>query len=143
MHARRARSRTQRQPLVAGVVAAALLLAWAAFAAPAQAAGLFNSHLSRAPYLTDLVLVHVNVNWATDESATTGSLKWGPVTGGVCTLSSTMTATKNAAAITVGTVKEYQWKASPPLPSQGTYCYRPYLGATDLLGSAATPQFTT
>lgn len=149
MHAARARARTARtnrtirQPIVAAVVTVVLLLAAAALAAPAQASGVFSAHLSRAPYLTDLVMVHVNVNWATDQTATTGSLQWGPVSGGVCTLSNTMAATRNSSAITVGAVKEYQWKASPPLPSQGTYCYRPFLASTDLLGSAVSPQFTT
>ena len=35
-----------------------------------------------------------------------------------------MTAARNAASITVGSVKEYQWKAALTLPAQGTYCYR-------------------
>jgi hypothetical protein len=101
--------------------------------------------LDRAPYLTDLALTHVNVNWATDQSASTGSLQWGPVSGGTCTLSQTQTATRSS--ITVGVVPvpvpEYQWKVPLSLPGQGRYCYRPLLGATDLLGTNASPQFQT
>src|SRR5260370_29616335 len=73
--------------LAAGVTAAVLAAAAAAVAsAPAaQAATAFDPHLTRAPYLTDLVALHVNVNWATDQSATTGTMQWGPVTGGART----------------------------------------------------------
>jgi hypothetical protein len=125
-------------------MASVALIAAAAVNMPAaQAATAFNAHLTRAPYLTDLVALHVNVNWATDQSATTGSLQWGPATGGACTLSNTMTAAPNAASITVGSVKEYQWKAALTLPAQGTYCYRPLLAGTDLLAASPSPQFTT
>jgi hypothetical protein len=129
---------------LAGGFAAVIFIATAVAAAPAAQAGVaFNSHLTRAPYLTDLVALHVNVNWATDLSATTGSLQWGPVTGGACTLPNTMTAARNAASITVGSVKEYQWKAALTLPAQGAYCYRPLLAGTDLLAGNPSPQFTT
>jgi fibronectin type III domain protein/calcineurin-like phosphoesterase family protein len=134
---------SRRHRLAAGVVASAALIAAMAHMPVAEAASTFNAHLTRAPYLTDLVGLHVNVNWATDQSATTGSLQWGPVTGGTCTLPNTMTATRNAASITVGTVKEYQWKAALTLPAQGTYCYRPLLAGTDLLAANPSPQFTT
>ncbi|MDQ1475421.1 MAG: acid phosphatase type 7, partial [Actinomycetota bacterium] len=107
--------------------------------ASAASAATFDPHLTRAPYLTDLVGTHVLVNWATDRSTTTGSLRWGAVTGGTCSLTSTQAATR--VSITVGSVLEYQWKASLTLPSQGTYCYRPLLGTTDLLGAGASPQF--
>ena len=76
-----------------------------------------------------------------NQSATTGSLKWGPVSGGTCTLGNTLTATRST--ITVGTVSEYQWKASLNLPSSGTYCYRPLLASTDLLATNSSPQFQT
>jgi Calcineurin-like phosphoesterase len=143
-----ARTIRGRMPLMPGRLAAgitvALLAAGAmANASAAQAATGFDPHLTRAPYLTDLVALHVNVNWATDQSATTGSLQWGPVSGGTCTLSNTMTAARNATAITVGTVMEYQWKAALTLPAQGSYCYRPLLAGTDLLGSNPSPKFTT
>jgi hypothetical protein len=107
----------------------------------AQAATVWSSALTRAPYLTDLVNTHVNVNWATDQSATTGSLQWGPVTGGTCTLNQTQTVTRST--VTVGTVAEYQWKAPLTLPGQGLYCYRPLLSTTDLLGTSTSPQFQT
>ena len=55
----------------------------------------------------------------------TGSLRWGPVSGGSCNLTSTTAATRTA--ITVGSLSEYQWKTSLTFPSTGTYCYRPYL----------------
>ena len=130
---------SRRHRLAAGVASAALIAAAAAHMPAAEAATAFNAHLTRAPYLTDLVALHVNVNWATDQSATTGSLQWGPVTGGTCTLPNTMTAARNAASITVGSVKEYQWKAALTLPAQGTYCYRPLLAGTDLLGRQPVP----
>ncbi|HEU5271459.1 MAG TPA: fibronectin type III domain-containing protein [Jatrophihabitans sp.] len=104
-------------------------------------AAAFAPALTRAPYLTDLVGSHVNVNWATNQSATTGSLRWGPVSGGSCTLPNTLTATRSG--ITVGTVSEYQWKASLSLPGTGTYCYRPLLASTDLLATNSSPQFQT
>jgi hypothetical protein len=129
--------------LSVGITSAALAAVALATAPAAQAAAAFNAHLTRAPYLTDLLGLHVNVNWATDQSATTGTLQWGPVTGGTCTLSNTMTAARNASSITVGTVVEYQWKAALTLPAQGRYCYRPLLAGTDLLGGNPSPQFTT
>jgi hypothetical protein len=133
----------QRRRLAVGVAAALFAAVAVANAPAAQASVAFNAHLTRAPYLTDLVALHVNVNWATDQSATTGSLQWGPVTGGTCTLSNTMTAARNASSITVGTIKEYQWKAALTLPAQGAYCYRPLLASTDLLAANPSPQFTT
>src|SRR6266702_3796613 len=128
--------------LTVGITSAALA-AVALVTAPAAQAAAFNAHLTRAPYLTDLVGLHVNVNWATDQSATTGTLQWGPVSGGTCTLSNTMTATRNASSITVGTVLEYQWKAALTRPAQGSYCYRPLLAGTDLLAGNSSPQFAT
>ena len=131
--------------LGAGLTVAVLAAAGVAAMTPAVQAATapFNSHLTRAPYLTDLVALHVNVNWATDQSATTGSLQWGPVSGGTCTLPNTVTAARNASSITVGSVKEYQWKVALSLPAQGSYCYRPLLAGTDLLAANPSPQFTT
>src|SRR6476661_6565525 len=125
---------------VASVLAALLLVATGWVPATAGAAA-FDAHLLRAPYLTDLVGLHVLVNWATDRSATTGSLQWGPVSGGTCTLTNTTTATRTS--LTVGSLSEYQWKASLTLPATGTYCYRPYLAGTDLLAANASPKFVT
>lgn len=111
-------------------------------APPPPNPALFDVHITRAPYLTDLVGTHALVNWATDRSQTTGSLQWGPVAGdGSCSLTTTQTATK--AGVTVNNVSEYQWKAPLSLPAPGPYCYRVYLGTTDLLGGATSPQFQT
>src|SRR6266702_3234309 len=106
----------------------------------AGAAG-YDSHLTRAPYLTDLVELTVNVNWATSNTGT-GSLKWGPVTSGSCSLTNTV-SNPTLKGITVGSVSETQWTAALSLPSQGVYCYRPMLGSTDLLATNASPQFHT
>lgn len=135
--ARRARRDALRR-LTAGVAAGSLLAA--GWLLPASAgATTFDPHLLRAPYLTDLVGQHVLVNWATDRSATTGSLQWGTVAGGSCSLTNTATATRTP--LTVGTTAEYQWKASLTLPGAGTFCYRPFLATTDLLASNPSPQF--
>src|SRR4051812_26642722 len=133
--------RVARRRVVGGVLCAVVAISGVARAPGASAATTFDPHLTRAPYLTDLVGTHVLVNWATDRSTTTASLRWGAVTGSTCSLTSTQTATR--VSITVGSVSEYQWKASLDLPSQGTYCYRPLLGTTDLLGAGASPQFRT
>ncbi|GEM_PF-1177654 len=104
----------------------------------ADAAG---AALLRYPYLTDLVGTSVTVDWATDRSATTGSVQWGAVSGGACTVSDTVAATRQPLA--VGAVGEYQWKAVLALPAPGTYCYRVFLAGTDLLDTDPSPRFTT
>ncbi len=101
----------------------------------------YNTHLTRAPYLTDLVGVHVIVNFATDQSGTTASVSYGPFDGTTCTLPSVQSATRST--VKVGSVSEYQWKASLTLPSAGRYCYRVMLGGTDLLGAGDSPNFST
>lgn len=108
---------------------------------PAPDPATFSSHLTRAPYLTDAVGLHVLVNWGTDQSGTVGSVKWGPFdTGsGTCTLSNTQTATKQTVVVAAAT--SYQWKAPLTLPNVGPFCYRVYLGSTDLLGTAPSLQF--
>ena len=98
--------------------------------------------MTRAPYLTDLVGDHVAINFATDRSATTATVKYAAVDGaGNCTPTTKATTTRTS--ITVGAVKEYQWTASVDLPAAGTYCYRPFLGAVDLLGTGGAPRFTS
>lgn len=104
-------------------------------------ASTFSSHLARAPYLTDLVGQHVAVNFATDKSATTASVSYGPVVSGSCDPSTSVRASRTS--ITVGKVQEYQWTSQLDLPSSGSYCYRAYLGSTDLLGANPSPVFTT
>ncbi len=122
-------------------LAIALLLATLGLAAAPAGAASYDTHLTRAPYLTDLVGLHVIVNFATDQSGAVASVSYGPFDGTSCTLSSTQSATRKT--VTVGTVSEYQWKASLALPSAGQYCYRALLGTTDLLGAGASPVFTT
>ena len=141
--------RYMRKPTVLVTVA---MLVLCAFASPAGAkkppppppppgGGTYDTHLTRAPYLTDLVGLHVIVNFATDQSGSAASVSYGPSSGGTCTLGSSETAVRST--VTVGTVSEYQWKASLTLPSAGSYCYRALLGTTDLLGGRASPAFTT
>ena len=112
-----------------------------AFAAPAAAATPFAPALTRAPYLTDLVGNHVDVNFATDRSGSAATVGWGPVTGGTCSPTNVVTAARTS--VTVAAVSEYSWYAPIDLPASGSYCYRAYLGSVDLLGSAASPVFTT
>ena len=102
----------------------------------------FDPHLTRAPYLTDLVGLHVAVNFATDRSFTSASAQYGTVgTGGACTPSTTVAATRRN--LLVGSVYEYQWKVSLDLPATGTYCYRVSADGTDLLAGNTSPTFTT
>ncbi len=108
--------------------------------APAPTAG-YASALTRAPYLTDLVGLGVIVNFATDRSSSVASVAFGSASSGTCTLSTTVSASRITVA--VGSVYEYQWKAKLTLPTTGTYCYRPYLGSLDLLGTNPSPQFDT
>ena len=106
-----------------------------------SAATAVSPALRRYPYLSEVVGNSATVDWATDRSQTTGSATWGTVSGGQCTPSNTVTATK--VSITVGSTSEYQWTAVLNLPGSGTYCYRVQLGAVDLLGSDASPRATT
>ena len=100
------------------------------------------AQLRRYPYLTDAVGTKMTVNWGTDRSATTGSVKWGAVQGnGSCTPTTSVPGTWFP--ITVNSVSEYQWIAKLSLPAPGAYCYRPFLGTTDLLGGDASPVFNT
>src|SRR5258705_10507861 len=106
---------------------ALLLVTLGLTAAPAGAAS-YDTHLTRAPYLTDLVGLHVIVNFATDQSGTTAPVTYGPFDGTSCVVSSAQSATRTT--VTVGTVTEYQWKPSSALPSAGRYCYTTLLGGT-------------
>ena len=111
----------------------------------------YDPHLTRAPYLTDLVNTptgpHVAINWATDQSDTTGSIRYGSVgTGGTCSPTTVLAATRKTISVTqtgAPAVYEYQWKGDLTLPASGSYCYRVYLGSTDLLGANNSPTFTT
>ncbi|MDQ1511431.1 MAG: acid phosphatase type 7, partial [Actinomycetota bacterium] len=101
----------------------------------------YGSQLTRAPYLTDLVGLNAIVNFATDRSDGTASVLYGAVTSGVCSLTTTATASRST--ISVNGIFEYQWKANLILPATGTYCYRPYLGPVDLLGLNTSLQFNS
>jgi chitodextrinase len=105
---------------------------------PEEASATTSAALTRYPYLTDSIQTSITVNWATDTSATSGSLTWGPP--GNCG-ANTVAATKTA--ITVISRAEYQWAATIVVSPDTSYCYRVYLGATDLLGSDPSPQFTS
>jgi hypothetical protein len=118
-------------------------------AVESQALAAYDARLKRYPYLTDLVndpndpgKGYVAINWATDRSATTGSVRWGAVAGdGSCTASTVVAASQTA--LTVNSVPEYQWKALLTLTPGTQYCYRVYLSTTDLLGGDPAPRFWT
>ena len=146
--AARARRRVRRPTgyftaLLALATVALALVAVVPLYAPAVAATPgYALELDRYPYLTDLVGLSVEINWATDTSGAAGSATFGAVDGsGNCNPTTSVTASRTS--ITVGTVSEYQWKAVLTLPATGTYCYRVALGTLDLLGSDPSPQFTT
>lgn len=102
----------------------------------------YDPHLTRAPYLTDLVGQHVAINFATDQSGTGASIKYGGVDGtGSCSAVTTVAA--NRITIQVGSLFEYQWTAQVSLPATGTYCYRVYLGTSDLLAGNPSPRFAS
>jgi hypothetical protein len=125
------------------VVAVAMMASFlvANGAAPTPASATAVAQLTRYPYLTDAGQTFTTVNWATDRSATKGALKWGAVGSGSCT-SHTVSASKTQ--ITVNGVPEYQWKAKiSNLTANTQYCYRIFLGGTDLLGTNVAPQFWT
>ena len=92
--------------------------------------------MKRYPYLTDTVNQNATVNFATDRSGTTAKVKYGPL--GSCTANTVSAQRTN---LTVNSVLEYQWKAQLTVSPDTQYCYRVYLGTTDLLGSNASPQF--
>ncbi|MDQ1509004.1 MAG: acid phosphatase type 7 [Actinomycetota bacterium] len=126
-----------------GALSALAVVAGISLPAPGSAStGALAPALRRYPYLTDLVVTSVEVNWATDQSGTSASATWGAVDGGGrCVPTNTLTAIRTS--ITVNSVPEYQWAAVLSLPAAGTYCYRVFLGATDLLGSDPSPRFAT
>jgi hypothetical protein len=134
--------RPQRHGLVRssrrGVVVLAVV---ASLGVGVLSASAYSAALRRYPYLSEVVGNSATVNWATDRSQTTGTARWGAVSGGQCTPSNTVSATK--VSITVGSTSEYQWSAVLNFPSRGTYCYRVQLGAVNLLGTDASPRVTT
>jgi hypothetical protein len=128
--------RTRLAALVLAISTIGVVTAQLAESTPAHAA--VAQQLTRYPYLTDVVTTYATVNWATDRSQTSGSVKYGPVGSNCAT--KTVSATKTS--ISVGTASEYQWKAKlTGLQTNTQYCYRVFLGTTDLLGSDTTPTF--
>jgi Purple acid Phosphatase, N-terminal domain/Calcineurin-like phosphoesterase len=116
---------------------AALIGLLAVSAAPAPA---FTSQLRRYPYLTDAVGTGTTVNWATDRTLTSGSVKWGGP-GETCTAH---TAAATRTSITVNGVAEYQWTArTTGLAPDTRYCYRVFGGTVDLLGADPSPAFSS
>jgi phosphodiesterase/alkaline phosphatase D-like protein len=121
----------------AGLVAATILVTLAASASPAHA---FASQLRRYPYLTDAEDTGTTVNWGTDRTLTSASVKWGGP-GESCTAHA---AAASRTSITVNGVAEYQWKARiTGLQPDTRYCYRVFGGTTDLLGTDASPSFSS
>jgi hypothetical protein len=122
---------------VAAVVLALLVLAGTIRSIEPRASAAVASQLKRYPYLTDVVSTKATINWGTDRSAISGSVKYGTV-GSSCA-TNTVAATRTG--ITVNGVAEYQWKATINLATNTQYCYRVYLKTTDLLGTDASPTF--
>src|SRR6185503_16723024 len=109
---------------------------------PSGASAAFDAKLKRYPYLTDLVGTSVMVNWATDISSTSATVRYG-VAGGTC---DTNAVTASRTFVLVNGVSEYQWKAQiTGLAANTQYCYRLYFGgaALDLLGTDASPTITS
>lgn len=127
-----------RAALVTLVVSLPVMVAGVA---PASGAPGYAAQLRRYPYATDLVGTSVVLNWATDRSGSAASTRWGAVNGSSCTPTNSVTAARTS--ITVNGVAEYQWKAVVAFPASGSYCYRVFLGSTDLLGSDPSPALTT
>ena len=124
------------------VIAVSAAVAAFGLAAPGFAnAAAYDPHLTRAPYVTDLVGLHAIVNFATDQSGTAASVRYGPFDGTTCALSFTQAASRTT--VKVGALYEYQWKGSLSLPSSGRYCYRAMLGTTDLLAAESSAAFTS
>jgi hypothetical protein len=120
-------------------VAATALLALCLLGAVAAASFGYDPQLRRYPYLTDAASGGVTVNWATDRTATSASVKWG-ISGSEACTAHTVAAVRTS--ITVGITPEYQWSARLGIPAGATFCYRVYGGALDLLGADASPQST-
>lgn len=89
-----------------------------------------SSRFTRSPYLTAVFADRATVNWATDRSGDEGTLKWGPAPS--CK-GHTSPATRRE--IDVRHVDEWQWRVDlSHLDPDRDYCYRPFLGGTNLLG---------
>ncbi|MFC7266074.1 fibronectin type III domain-containing protein [Streptomyces lutosisoli] len=100
-----------------------------------------DTQLTRAPYLSDATTTSVQVNWATTTQSR-GSVRYGPL--GDCA-AQTATSASLGSPITVGSTREYANSVTLTGLSASTgFCYRVYTASgTDLLGTLATPGFTT
>jgi hypothetical protein len=116
---------------LAGAVAGAVL------GAPGVAAAASPS-LTRYPYLTDLVGRNATVNWATRRSALPGTVRYGRAGVESC---AARVARASSTRIVVGDSLQLQWKARLEVEPDARYCYRPRLGASDLLGRRPAPRF--
>ncbi len=100
-----------------------------------------SARLTRAPYLTDVTTTSTRVTWAASTSGP-GTVRYGPP--GACT---THTISAPSVPITVNGVAEFQTSvAMTGLAGGQPYCYRIFAGGppeVDLLGTNASPQFTT
>jgi phosphodiesterase/alkaline phosphatase D-like protein len=124
--------------LVLAVVAGTVLVGVEGTHVPSAQAAI-APQLLRYPYLTDVVTTNATVNFATDTSGTKATVKYGRVGAESC-VAHTQSASKTT--ISVQGQSEYQWKAKlSGLQANTLYCYRVFLGSTDLLGDVASPQF--
>ncbi len=131
------RSARTTRALIVGLIAGVAMIA--TLLIPAAATATPSGSLRRYPYLTDLVLHGVKVNWATTTSITSSSVSYGRSADESCTAH---TVSAHRTAITVDSTPEYQWKASiPGLKRNTSYCYRILGGGADLLGSDPSPVF--
>jgi hypothetical protein len=124
------------------VLACALVQAAAVGLSGSALAGLpgASSDLTRAPYLSDLTRSSVAMSWGT-RSQSRGLVEFGPV--GHCA-ASTVVSPRLGLPITVNGVREYQNSVEiTGLAPDTTYCYRVTSNRIDLLGSNASPHFTT
>ena len=87
-----------------------------------QAAGGYASQLQRYPYLTDLVNSYATINWATDQSNSTGAVRWGKVGSEACTAHYVPATSRTV--VKVNGINEYQWSAMLNLAPGTQYCYR-------------------
>jgi|GEM_PF-1097279 len=127
------------------VVSLSLMALFGISATSSSVLSSYSSALRRYPYLTDTVGSYATINWATDRSESSGTLRFGKVGSEACT-THYVSATKTP--ISVNGVLEYQWKAQLNLVPGTQYCYRIYLGTSpvsqiDLLGSDPAPSFWT
>jgi Calcineurin-like phosphoesterase/RTX calcium-binding nonapeptide repeat (4 copies)/Purple acid Phosphatase, N-terminal domain len=125
----------RRRGTRAAAIALSIVLGGLALAA-AEAQGAPHPDLERYPYLTDLVGSSVTVNWAT-VLGSGGQVRWGRP--GSCTANS---VSARRTKVEVNDRDLHQWRATiRGLRGNTRYCYRVYLGSTDLLETDGSPRF--